>query len=54
MIELLTIVTSTVPPVPFPVPVDVIATAVNVPSVNVVPVPDVSSVTISPKLFETP
>ena len=54
MIALLTTVTSTVPPVPLPVPVDVIATPVNVPSVNVVPVPDVSKVNISPNDFVTP
>ena len=46
--------TSTVPPDPFPVPVAVIATPVNVPSVNVVPDPVVFSVTNCPKLFDTP
>ena len=43
VIELLTTVTSTVPPVPFPVPVAVIATFVNVPSLKVVPLPEVSN-----------
>ena len=54
MIELLTTVTSTVPLDPFPVPVAVIATPVNVPSLNVVPDPVVLSVTNCPKLPETP
>ena len=50
-IELLVTVTSNVAPVPFPVCVEVTATPVNVPSVNVVPDPDVLIPTTSPNEF---
>ena len=54
VIELPETVTSNVSPVPFPVCVEVTATPVNVPSVNVVPDPDVLIPTTSPNEFVTP